>query len=165
MTVLACRVTEDSIELATDSIMVRGWTQNKGQNKYSKMFKENGMVFGCTGKCEESALLQVFCKTHQPATASEGDILEFFSEFAGWAKERTGRYELNNAYIMIYKKKVYQIEQFFVQEITEFSAHGAGMDFALAALHLGHSPEKACEVAIECCVMCEGPVQIHREDK
>lgn len=164
MTVLACKVTEDEIVLATDSIMVSGWTQDKGTNKYSKMFKENGMVFGCTGLCQESGLLNVFCMTHQPKHATIDDVLEFMSEFASWQKERTNEYKIQNIYILIYKKKVFMIEYFWVQEITQFVAHGAGRDFAWAALHLGHSPEEACEVAIQCSVMCEGPVQIHREN-
>lgn len=39
------------------------------------------------------------------------------------------------------------------------------MDFALAALHLGHTAEEAVEVATELSIYCEKPVQvIRRED-
>lgn len=162
MTVLAAKRTETEIILATDSIMVRGYTQDKGTNEYSKLWSENGMVFGCTGMCQESAMLQIFCKTHQPKSASLDDILEFMTEFAGWKKDRTGNYSIDNVYFLIYKKVLFLIEGFFVQEINNFAAHGAGMDFALAALHLGHDPVSACEVACACSIYCEEPIQVHK---
>lgn len=39
MSVVACRVYPDRIEIAADSIAVRGWTQSKGANvNYSKVW-------------------------------------------------------------------------------------------------------------------------------
>ena len=37
-------------------------------------------------------------------------------------------------------------------------AIGAGMSYALAALYLGHSAERAVETAIELSTMCEAPI-------
>ncbi len=60
---------------------------------------------------------------------------------------------------------VFEIESFFVQEITDFAAIGAGRDFALAALHLGHDARKAVEVACKLSVYCEVPVKAYEVSK
>ena len=47
-----------------------------------------------------------------------------------------------------------------IGRVADFEAIGAGMDFALAALYLGHSVTEAVETAIELSVYCENPVQV-----
>jgi ATP-dependent protease HslVU (ClpYQ) peptidase subunit len=81
------------------------------------------------------------------------------AEFADWKKQRTNEYTLENVYILVIDKKVFQIESFFVAEIDTFTAIGAGQDFALAALYLGHSPKEAVQIACELSVMCEPPIK------
>lgn len=44
MSVVACRVYEDRIEIASDSIILSGWTQEKQKDFYSKLVEVNRMI-------------------------------------------------------------------------------------------------------------------------
>ena len=47
MSVVVCKVSKDKIEMASDSIVVQGWTKlNNAQNKIVKMMKYNDMIIG-----------------------------------------------------------------------------------------------------------------------
>jgi ATP-dependent protease HslVU (ClpYQ) peptidase subunit len=158
MSIVCCRVTPYEISIASDSIVVRGYTQGKDKNKFAKLFKVNDLIIGSVGYAEESSLFRIYCSTRQPASISENDILIFISEFAQWKKERTTIYSIENSYIIIFNNKAFHIEGFFVNEILDYEAIGAGMDFALATLYLGHDVEKAVETACELSVFCEKPI-------
>jgi len=159
MSIVCCKVTKDRIEIASDSICVRGITQDKGNNtKYSKLTKVNEMIVGSVGTLDENSLFQIFCQTHQPKNAVVDDILIFIAEFSAWKKGRIERYQIENSYIIIYQRKAFIIEGFLVQEIKDYMAIGAGMDYALTALYLGCDTEKAVHVACELCIYCELPI-------
>ena len=54
MSVVVCKVSKDKIEMASDSIVVQGWTKlNNAQNKVVKMMKYNDMIIGGCGNAEE----------------------------------------------------------------------------------------------------------------
>lgn len=158
MSVVCCKVTKNKIEIASDSIMTMGWTKGKSENEYSKLMPINGMVIGSVGLCEEGGLFKLFCSTRVPKSASSDDITLFMSEFADWKKNKTNNFNIENSYIMLYGKKAFKINGFFIEEILTFDAVGAGMDFALAALHLGHTPRRAVEIACELSVYCSEPI-------
>lgn len=160
MTVVACRAKAGGgFEVASDSITVRGWTQRKSENTTrSKLTEVNGIVIGSTGKVEESVMMQLFLQTHNPLQADERSLLEMICEFSDWKKARTDVREIENDYIFGIKGKLFETCEFSVHDVTTYTAIGAGMDFALAALHLGKSPRVAVETAIELSVFCESPV-------
>lgn len=165
MSIVAVKVTPTCIELASDSIMVRGYTQSKSINKYSKLVKINDMFIGSVGTAEESSLLWVFTNTRRPEQATESALLTFLSEFADWKNSKIGKASIENEYIFVLGTKVFQVENFFIQEVLEYAAIGAGMDYALAALYLGFSVEKAVETACELSVYCEKPINYHCIEK
>ena len=159
MSVVACKVTEHNIEIAADSITVRGYTQSRGQNtNHCKLFEINDMVIGSVGTAEETSLFRLFAATRRPAGASEYAILEFLSEFSEWKEKKINQAEITNGYIVIFEGKAFALDQWLVEEILTYEAIGAGMDFALTALYLGHSAFKAVETAIELSIFCEAPV-------
>ena len=160
MSVVACRVYDDRYEIAADSISVRSYTQRKGDNtSASKLFEENGVIVGAVGSCDEASLLRIFLMTHGIASDTEGAILEFMSEFAEWKKKRTEKAGIENAYIIGLGSCVFHANGWFIEKIKTFEATGAGMDYALAAMHMGHGVEEAVATAIELSIYCEGPVQ------
>lgn len=159
MSVVCVKVAKKAVEIASDSIMVQGWTQSKGNNSYAKLFSVNGMTIGSVGYAEEGSLMQVFCMTHQPEAATESAILQFLSAFSEWTYKSMNKRGIDNSYILVFQDKVFEIEGFFVQEITTFTAIGAGKDFALTALHLGHDVKKAVAIACELSVYCEPPIR------
>lgn len=161
MSCVAARITNDGLEIAADSITARGWTQRKGDHtKFSKLMEINGMVIGASGLVAEIGAFHAFAATHKPTQATQAAILEYLSEFAEWKKKRTDGAKLEAAYLLWYSGKLFHVFGWGVHDITTFEAIGAGEDFALAAMYLGHSPEEAVKVAIELSVYCEGPIRV-----
>lgn len=161
MSIVVCKTLENGYEIASDSILTRGWTQSKGEDrKFSKLFEVNGLVIGSVGAAEEVGLFRIFATTRKPSSPNEAAFIEFISEFSEWKNKRTDERKIENSYLIGFEGKVFYIEEWFVEEIVKFEAIGAGMDFALAALHLDHSAKEAIEIAIELSIYCEGPVQV-----
>ena len=162
MSVVAVRINKDTIEVSADSILVQGWTKLE---KSTKLIHINDMHIGFSGTSEEGGLFKLYCATRKPEQASEGSIVNFFSEFSDWKNNKTGVSSLNNQYILIFNKKVFDIYHFDVREIVNYTAIGAGMEFALAALHLGHTSEDAVKVACDLSVYCSTPVHTYTIEK
>lgn len=156
MSIVACRVEKSTIQIAADSIVVLGTTKQQ----LSKLEKfSNGLVIGGTGTAEETALMFLFAETHAVPSEGTRGILEFINEFAGWKQAKIGDWSIGNSYIFVYKGTAYLISNFFVTEIKEYNAVGAGMDFALAALLLGKDAKEAVEVACKLSCYCNLPVE------
>ena len=160
MSIVCCRICDGKIEMASDSISVRHFTQGKGSNiKDVKLVKINDMIIGTVGTAEEGNLFFQYCSTRKPRAANEQDIMIFLAEFSGWKKKLIDNNKVDNSYIMVMDKKAFAIDGFLVQEILQYEAIGAGMDYALAAMYLGHDVKKAVEVACELSVWCEKPIR------
>ena len=159
MSVICCKIEKDRIEIASDSIRVYGSTQSKGSNTtHTKLMQVNDMTFGSSGTCQEASLFSVFCLTHKPKAPTVEDILTFYSEFASWQNDKVGKFDVKNDYIFICEKTAFSVNGFFVDKIKTYDAIGAGMDYALSALYLGHGVSKAVDVACELSVYCEAPI-------
>ena len=161
MSVVACKITENGYEIAADSISIRGTIQTKGQTTdLVKLFEANEMIIGGVGTAEENSLMRLFAETHRPSSADEYSLLEFLSEFSEWKKKKTDSNAIRNSYLIGYQGCVFHIEQWYVSKVKNYMAIGAGMSFALAALYLGNSAEKAVETAIELSIFCEAPILV-----
>jgi|SRR5690606_25937604 len=158
MSVVAVKVEKDKIIIGADSISVSGWTQKK--DSLAKLNQVNGMVIGDVGDAQEGGLFLVFCKTRKPREASVEALLEFMSEFQDWMDNKIGVSSLSNHYIIVLDGKAFMMEGFFIKEVKDFTAIGAGMDFALAALYLGNSVEYAIKAACHLSVYCEEPINL-----
>lgn len=163
MSVVAVRVNNDKIVIGADSIIVSGLTQEK--DKLAKLNKVNDMVVGDVGDAQEGALFLIFCKTRKPREASCEAFVEFMSEFQDWLNDKIGDAKLENHYIIVYKKKVFNIEGFFIREVKDYTAIGVGMDFSLSALYLGSTVKESIEAACHLSVYCEAPVNLITIDK
>jgi ATP-dependent protease HslVU (ClpYQ) peptidase subunit len=163
MSVVAVKVTKNKITIGADSILVSGWTQEK--DKLAKLGEVNGMVVGDVGNAQEGALFMVFCKTRKPREASVDALIEFMSEFQDWLNKKIGETTLKNEYIIVFDGKAFLMEGFYIKEITDYTAIGAGMDFALAALYLGNSVKDSIKAACHLSIMCEEPVNIIEIEK
>lgn len=165
MSVVCCKVTPTCIRVASDSITVRGYTQSKGKNKeHSKLTSVNNIIIGSCGTVEESNMFQIFCQNKQPLEPSNREILNFLFEFSEWKKKRTENSIIQNSYIIVYKGKAFHINGFMVDKIKTIEAIGAGMDFALASLHLGNDVQTSVNIACELSIFCERPVITYSMD-
>ena len=158
MSVVTVKKTDKKIKIAADSISVCGWTQKEKTIKKVKLFEVNGIIAGGVGFTSENLLLENFCLTHKPHQATEREVLNFFVEFNNYLKD-LGLSSYSNHFILCYQGKAFLIEQnFYVSEINEYAAIGAGEDFALAALYLGHSAKEAVKVACELSAFVAEPI-------
>ena len=164
MSVVAVKIYEDKITIAADSIMCSGYTNVNYAKKFSKLVKINDMIMGTVGTANEGSLMWLYMNTHKPNGATEKDILEFVAEFSSWKTKYNDNSQINNSYILIYQNKVFSISGLFVTEIDSYLAIGAGEDYALAALYLGHSPKEAVKVACDlCCYVAEPIIEIEKK--
>lgn len=157
MSVVVCKVNKDKIEMASDSIVVAGWTKlNNAQNKIVKMMKYNDMIIGGCGNADEMSLFFHYMKTHTIENMDEKSVLDFAIEFRRWKNDLTGDNNIANPYIIAYKGKAFAIEGMLVFPIDDYYAIGAGQDYALGALHMGATPKEAVKAACELCAfVCE----------
>lgn len=154
MSVIAAKVYDKEVIMAADSILIKG--SSKRNSNFTKILKINDMIMGSTGLAEEISFMWHYMETHKPASATEKDILDFFAEFSQWKANKGGRNGIENTYLMIFDGHLFEIEYMLVYEIKDYSAVGAGEDFANAALYLGHSPREAVKVACDLsCYVCE----------
>lgn len=160
MTIIVGKKTKSGFTIGSDSLTMYSWMQTKGKNTTSsKLFKENDLVVGGAGSVEESNLFRLFLRSRQLEDVSERGILELMSDFFDWKKSKTDSDKLENSYLMGTQGKLFLVEEWNIEEVKTFYAIGAGMWFAMTALHLGHSCKKSVEVAIELSPYCEGPYQ------
>jgi ATP-dependent protease HslVU (ClpYQ) peptidase subunit len=163
MSVVAVRVKDNKITIGADSIIVSGWTQEK--DKLAKLNEVNGMIIGDVGDAQEGGLFLLFCKTRKPREASSDALIEFMSDFQDWMNDKIGEPKLNNQYIVVLEGKVFVMEGFYIKEVTDYTAIGAGMDFALSALYLGNSVKESIKAACHLSVYCEEPINIIEIEK
>jgi ATP-dependent protease HslVU (ClpYQ) peptidase subunit len=163
MSVVAVKVTKEKIVIGADSILVSGWTQEK--DKLAKLNKVNDMVIGDVGDAQEGALFLIYCKTRKPSEASVGALVEFMSEFQDWLGKKVGEVKLNNQYIIILDGKAFMMEGFFIKEVTDYTAIGAGMDYALSALYLGNSVKDSIKASCHLSIYCEEPINLMEINK
>lgn len=156
MSVIAAKVYPDRIVMAADSIVVRGW--QKSTKNFQKIACINDMIVSSTGNASEVGAMWHFMGTHRPLGATEKDILDFIVEFSKWKNERGFGADVENGYLLAYRGHLFQILGLFVSEIHDFAADGAGIEYATAALHLGHTPQEAVKVACDLSCFVAEPV-------
>lgn len=159
MSVIACQVKDGKISLASDSLIAVGSTNiGSGTFKYAKLTEQNGIICGAVGTVEESAMFQLFCSTHAPEHSDTPGILSFMGEFSDWKKKKTDDCKLENDYILVVNGRCFDIRRWCITEVDKYDAIGAGQDFAMTALHLGHTAKEAVEITCKLCVYCSLPV-------
>lgn len=165
MSVVAAKIYNNRIVMAADSILVKGWSKSTNGN-FVKINQINGMIVGGTGQAKELSLLWHFMRTHKPDGNTDKDIIEYIVEFSKWKNDLIGESGIVNNYLLAYDGHLFEIENMFVYEIKDYTAVGAGQDFANAALYLGHSPREAVKVACELsCYVAEPIIEYEMEIK
>ena len=161
MSVVVARVYEDKIEMAADSICVRGWSRVDGDMKNCvKMLKHNNMILGGCGYAEETSIFFHYIKTHTIEVMDEKGVLDFVIEFKRWKKDFIGCDDFENSYLIAYKGKCFYIKSMFVHEISDSCAIGAGEDYARGALYMGATPAEAVKAACALCVYVSEPIMV-----
>lgn len=155
MSVVAAKVDKEHgvISIASDSISLRGQTKRA----YSKLVKINDMIIGSVGLTEELSLMFRYAQTHRPESATERDVLAFMVEFLSWKKDYSGG-TTENHYLLAFDGHLFLIQRMLIEEVKDYEAIGAGEEYALAALYLGHQPDEAVKVACDLCCYVAEPI-------
>ncbi|MGD1896546.1 MAG: hypothetical protein ACFB16_06280 [Phormidesmis sp.] len=159
MTVIAARKTSDAIIFAADTLVSDGFSKvTSSELIYAKLFEQNEMVIGSTGDCYEGTMMELFSRNHKPMDSTRLGVIDFLVEFKEWVRKKEGGYSPKNGFLIAFDNKLFRVfKGLDVYEVHEFDAIGAGQDFAKAALHLGHTPREAVEVACKLSLYCSEP--------
>ena len=160
MSVVAVKKYKDKIVIGADSIIVTGDTQEK--KKLAKLWRiSDDLILGTAGYCSIGGLFKNYLVNHLPKTNDEDGYISLLGEFTEYLGKLKGEQKLeDNNFIIVYKKKAFLICGYYVREIKDYYAIGAGMDYALSALYLKLDVKKAIEVACELSIYCEKPINI-----
>ena len=159
MSVVAVKVLKDKIEVASDSIAVKGWSKiPSAENKFTKMQKINDMIIGGVGNAEETSLFFHYIKTHTIENVDERGVLDFIIEFRRWKNDLTGNNSFINNYIMAFKGKAFYIENMLIVPVDDYYAIGAGADYSNGALYMGATVKEAVKASCELCAMVCEPI-------
>ena len=155
MSVIAVKVESDKITIAADSIIIK---DDLKRTNFQKLRDSGHMIVGGCGSAEELSLFFEFAKRSKDKLTSVYDVQEFMNKFASYKKAYADDNKINNAYIIIYDKYVYEVDGMFVQEVTDYTAIGEGEPYALTALYLGRSVETAIKAACDLCCFVAEPI-------
>ena len=166
MSVAVVRVEKDYIELGADSIAVsRETTLIKKRSKIYHI--DDSLYFAGVGAYKDITFFAMFAQTHKPQSNDAFGIVKWVCEFYRWVKDEfdyTANSPVNTDFLFVVDGSAYRVIDYDCVEIPEgyYAAIGAGQDYALAALHLGHDAHKAVTVACELSVDVDFPVVVHR---
>lgn len=162
MSVVAIKKVDGKWQAAADAIMVRWCTQNK--EKDAKLNRVGEFIVGTAGSAGIGNLMFEYLSNHQPKTNNRDGWVRFMADFEKHIKAINTDLKNENVFLIIWKNKAWHLtSKFYVDEVKSFEAIGAGMDFALAALHLGHNPATAVGVACDLSIYCERPIKTLKE--
>ena len=100
----------------------------------------------------------MFARTHSILTPDEKGIVDFFFEFYKWKESLSLGFSSSNSYIIGIEGKAISVDNMLIKEINSYDAIGAGMNYALAVLWLGHSATDAVKAACELCCYVAEPI-------
>ena len=107
MSVVAARVYEDRIEVAADTICIRGGDKLKDAEKsHTKLFRYKDLVVGGVGISSEIGLIQRYMKSHIIKEMTEDCIFDFFVEFSKWKNDLTSDKDIENSYLLASQENV-----------------------------------------------------------
>ena len=159
MSVVVCKVNEDNIEVAADSICVSGWSKLPiSGNRHIKLAKYNGMIVGGVDLGGRRIIKKHYMKTHTIDEVTEKGVLDFILEFRDWKSTYTRTSTFEADYIIAYKGKAFAISGMLITPIDKWYAIGAGRDYASGALYTGASATEAVKAACDLCAMVAEPI-------
>jgi hypothetical protein len=61
-------------------------------------------------------------------------------------------------FILIFKKKAFNFDDYYLREVVDYCAIGSGSDAAMGAMSLGHSAKDGAKAACNTNVYCSEPI-------
>lgn len=169
MSVVAVKKDLTKISISADSILMSSQTNlnspgSPNQKSFTKIFSINKMIIGVVGDAEDCGLMAIFAETHNPKVPDIDSVTKFIVEFRKFKQELGGNVNSCSDFILCYQGHVFDIQGLMAMEIKTYFAIGAGEEYAMAALYLGHSTEEAVEVTCDLCCYVDKPIITYTMD-
>lgn len=155
MSVIAVRINDGKIEVASDSIIIK---DDLKRTNFKKLIRTHNMIIGGCGTAEELSMFFDYAQEHEIEEATTQGVRDFMFDFSRTKGVYTGESKIENAYIIVVDKRVFEIDGMFVSKVQDYTAIGEGESYALAALALGHTVEEAVGVAAKLSCFVAEPV-------
>lgn len=162
MSVVAVKKYNNKIVIGSDSIIVSDDESTMRIDKNGKLKKlKNDMILGITGCCSAETLFIDFLEDHIPKRNTVDGYIRLLAKFWKEIKEIDDEIEMDDfSAIIVYKNKIFEIENFYVHEVRTYTAIGVGEAYALTALNLGMNIREAIKVTCKTTVWCSEPIKI-----
>lgn len=128
MTVVAVKKTEKSIHLACDT-MLSYWrwhtsktTGSSNIKDFSKIGAINDITYWFSGYIEDMLVLKQYLKLNNLPWDRLDDIEEYILNFYKHCKDRNSDWSPDISIILIYKSKVFCVNNYMICEIAEYDA-------------------------------------------
>jgi ATP-dependent protease HslVU (ClpYQ) peptidase subunit len=160
MSIVAVKIEQNHITIGADSGDI--WGDTKLSTMGNKLWAVSDVLFaGSVGSAALGSLFRYYLAHLPPIHSSEDYWLRFALAFKKHTEQHGMRMD-DNSFITVHHGRVWRINGLHVNEVTTFDVIGAGRPYALAALALGHSVEKAVAVACDLCIHCASPITLLR---
>ena len=156
MSVIAAKVTNEYIDIASDSIICKDTLKRTNFHKLRHI--NTDLIVGGCGVAEELSLFFEYAKKYTPCGDTISDIQDYMLNFSHIKEQYMREPKLECAYLIVFKGHLFEVDGMLVQEIFDYTAIGEGEDYALAALHLNHSVQEAVKVACDLCCYVAEPI-------
>jgi len=162
VTVIAAKIVGNEVHFAADRQTTAGYSKRTDKElNLCKLMSVNGMLIGGAGLKSHSLWFHSFARNHMPLESTEVDVSQFMLEFVEFMKKKDGNFKCENEFLIAFRGKLFRVyDSLSVFEIPEFSAIGSGSQFAIAAMHLGHEPKIAAQVAADLDLHCSGEIDV-----
>jgi hypothetical protein len=160
MSVLAVRVLEDSIEIASDSLVTYGM-RVQSEIEDCKLFKiSDNFIIGGVGYLRDLSLMKMFATDSKPSDNSYKSIFLYVSDYISYIKKHYDEYSPEDSiYYVIYDGKCYRIDGGYdIQEVTDIDSIGSGYESANAILLYGGNVVDAVKIACQVNPYCGGDI-------
>lgn len=166
MTVIACKVFENSISIAADTQVTKGDCVVPGL-LYSKIKHIGEITLAGSGRCDEFNLLQKYIESNSMPTEANcisvymAGFYKWRDSLSEWIKPTPeDRSDSNNHYIFIIRGRVFVIGGLVCFELAPGAlyATGSGEEYAMGAMGAGATPEEAVKIACKYDVSCSEPI-------
>lgn len=167
MSVIAVKIGKN-IEFATDSAIM--YPTEGGDSEVlvsespilSKVVRSEfiPLLIGSTGNILETQILDKFLLGGYTCSPTKQSVFDFMTRFSEFKRKTTDDGTIRNHSIFWFQSEdeVVVTQRMSVLKPADYAAIGSGFQFAMAALHLGHSAREAVQVAIDLNPYCAGPV-------
>jgi ATP-dependent protease HslVU (ClpYQ) peptidase subunit len=162
MSVIAVKIEQGYVTIGADSGDI--WGDTKTSDPGNKLWEVKPHLFvGAVGPSSIGTVMKHYITLHIEDNTESG-WLKIAKDF----RQHCVKHGLDStaaSFIVVCWGRVWRINGLHIVEIKTFDAIGAGRPYALAALQLGHSVEKAIGTACDLCTQCAAPIVLLRMNK